>query len=111
MSKTVNLPFGPDDIKSGWRCAGCGVLSPNKERACNCPTGVVCRTVEGKREQAWKAGGEDVQSVVAAQANDAGLWFAPRTPGEDILQRALRRLHAAVEGKSSEQCAIEALSD
>lgn len=110
MSKTVKLPFGPDDIKSGWRCPGCGALSPNRERVCKCATSVVCRTVDGKMEQAWKVGGEDVQSVVAAQADDECLWFAPQTPGEDILQRALRRLHAAVEGESSEQCAIRALS-
>ena len=50
------------------------------------------------------------QSVVDEQANDEGLWFWPQTVGEDILQRALRRLHEAVEGKSAADCARSALS-
>lgn len=48
---------------------------------------------------------EDAKTVVAEQAEDEGLWFIPHTITEDILQRALRRLHAAVEGKTPEQCA------
>jgi hypothetical protein len=50
-----------------------------------------------------------IKAVVDEQANDEGLWFVPTTITEDILQRALRRLHAAIEGKSPEQCAIETL--
>lgn len=111
MSKTIDLPFSPDDLRHEWRCVGCGILSPGRERRCGCATGVVCRGREGKREQAWKVNGEDAKGVVAEQANDDSLWFVAQTPGEDILQRALRRLHAAVEGKSPEQCAVEALSE
>jgi hypothetical protein len=48
-------------------------------------------------------------AVVNEQAEDGGLWFVPQTITEDYLQRALRRLHVAVEGKSLEQCAREAL--
>lgn len=48
-------------------------------------------------------------AVVNEQANDAGLWFVPQTVTEDYLQRALRRLHEAVEGKSAAICAIDAL--
>lgn len=48
--------------------------------------------------------------VVNEQAAEPMLWFIPQTPGEEILQLALRRLHAAVEGKSPEQCAREALA-
>jgi hypothetical protein len=51
----------------------------------------------------------EIKAVVDEQANDDSLWFVPETITEDILQRALRRLHAAIEGKSSEQCAIEVL--
>ena len=47
--------------------------------------------------------------VVNEQAEDGGLWFVPQTITEDILQNALRRLHEAVEGKSSEECARAAL--
>lgn len=48
---------------------------------------------------------EDPMQVVKEQAEDEGLWFVPRYISEDILQKALRRLHEAVEGKTSEQCA------
>lgn len=51
---------------------------------------------------------EDAIAVVNEQAEDGGLWFVPETITEDYLQRALRRLHAAVEGKSQDQCAREA---
>jgi hypothetical protein len=49
-------------------------------------------------------------TVVNEQAEDGGLWFVAETITEDYLQRALRRLHAAVEGKSHEQCARDALT-
>jgi hypothetical protein len=52
---------------------------------------------------------ESPKTVVNEQAEDDGLWFVPQTITEDYLQRALRRLHEAVEGKSQEQCAMEAL--
>ena len=52
---------------------------------------------------------ETAKQVVDEQAQDDGLWFIPQTIAEDYLQRALRRLHAAVEGKSPEQCARDAL--
>lgn len=45
---------------------------------------------------------EDAIAVVNEQAEDGGLWFVPETITEDYLQRALRRLHAAVEGKSQQ---------
>lgn len=41
MSATVNLPFSPEDVKSGWKCAGCGCESPDRVRSCECPTNVV----------------------------------------------------------------------
>jgi hypothetical protein len=43
-----------------------------------------------------------VLAVVEEQANDEGLWFIPVTITEDILQRALRRLHEAIEGGHDE---------
>jgi hypothetical protein len=36
--------------------------------------------------------------VVKEQAEDESLWVHPETIVEDHLQRALRRLHAAIEG-------------
>lgn len=39
-------------------------------------------------------------TVVNEQANDEGLWFLTPTASEAYLQQALRRLHAAVEGKT-----------
>jgi len=49
---------------------------------------------------------EDPKAVVDEQANDADLWKVMFTSQrEQKLQAALRRLHEAVEGKTSEQCA------
>lgn len=42
------------------------------------------------------------REVVDRQANDPGLWFVPTNSTEAYLQRALRELHAAVEGESQE---------
>lgn len=43
---------------------------------------------------------EKIQKVVDEQAEDESLWFIPRYITEDLLQRALRRLHAVIEGDS-----------
>lgn len=51
----------------------------------------------------------EIEGMVNEQANDPGLWFVPQTITEDILQRALRRLHVAIEGKSEAECAVDAL--
>ena len=48
--------------------------------------------------------------IVNEQAADESLWFQPVHITEAILQKALRRLHAAIEGKDPEQCALEALN-
>lgn len=40
---------------------------------------------------------ETALDVVLEQAEDEGLWFVAETATEAHLQRALRRLHAAVE--------------
>jgi hypothetical protein len=39
-------------------------------------------------------------SIVEAQAKDEGLWFIAQTMPEAYLQKALRLLHATIEGKS-----------
>ena len=41
---------------------------------------------------------EKLREIVAEQAEDESLWFFPEYITEDILQRALRRLHAVIEG-------------
>jgi len=49
---------------------------------------------------------EDPMQVVKEQAEDGDLWkIMFTTQREQKLQAALRRLHVAVEGKTSEQCA------
>lgn len=40
----------------------------------------------------------DIRALVDAQAEDLGLWFDATTAPEAYLQRALRLLHATVEG-------------
>lgn len=52
---------------------------------------------------------EAARNVVNEQAEDGGLWCIPVHINEDILQKALRRLHEAVEGKSPDDCARDAL--
>lgn len=52
----------------------------------------------------------EIRKIVDEQADDWGLWCEPRSVVEDILQRALRRLHVAIEGKTEEECAIAALT-
>lgn len=54
--------------------------------------------------------GERARAVVQEQADDWGLWCVPESVMEDLLQKALRRLHEAVEGKSATECAIDALA-
>ena len=39
-----------------------------------------------------------LMAVVNEQAEDEALWFIAEYITEDFLQRALRRLHAAIEG-------------
>jgi hypothetical protein len=45
---------------------------------------------------------EEIQAVVDEQAEDEGLWFIAETITEDILQRALRRLHEVIERKTND---------
>lgn len=43
-------------------------------------------------------------AIVAEQADDDGLWFVAETCAEAYLQKALRELHAAIEGEKIEYC-------
>jgi hypothetical protein len=49
------------------------------------------------------------QKVIAEQAEDDGLWFIAKNSSEAYLQQALRRLHVAIEGKTPDECAYDAL--
>ncbi len=51
-----------------------------------------------------------VRALVAEQANDEGLWFEAENAAEAYLQKALRRLHAVIEGKTGDERAVEVLS-
>lgn len=52
-----------------------------------------------------------MRNVVNEQAEDDSLWFRATSAPESYLQDALRRLHEVVEGKTSKECAVEALTD
>jgi len=43
-----------------------------------------------------------LRRLVAAQANDPGLWFVAQTAPEAYLQQELRKLHAAIEAKGAD---------
>ena len=47
--------------------------------------------------------------LVDEQANDADLWFLDAGPREEALQDAIRKLHEIIEGKTSVECALEAM--
>ena len=50
-----------------------------------------------------------VRAIMDEQAKDEGLWFQAPHASEAYLQQELRRLHEAIEGKTQEQCAREAI--
>ena len=50
-----------------------------------------------------------IQALVDEQAEKDGLWCDAKTATEGYLQGALRRLHEAVEGKTGDECAVDAL--
>lgn len=49
------------------------------------------------------------RALVDQQANDERLWKPALSYPHGDVQRALRRLHEVIEGKTSEECAREAL--
>lgn len=58
---------------------------------------------------------DKLQGLVNKQAEDEGLWFVAETVPEAYLQRALRKLHAVIEGReppfNSEQYAKSQTGD
>jgi hypothetical protein len=52
---------------------------------------------------------EKALALARQQAEDPGLWFEAETCAEAYLQQELRKLHAAIEGKSPNQCAKQVL--
>jgi hypothetical protein len=46
---------------------------------------------------------DPVTQVVDEQADDEGLWFEAATAPEAYLQKALRRLHEAIEAQSGQE--------
>jgi DNA repair exonuclease SbcCD ATPase subunit len=61
----------------------------------------------GQRLQAAERRLHAIQSKVNEQSEDDGLWIVPRTLPEAYLQDALRTLHEVIEGKTSEECAMQ----
>ncbi len=53
---------------------------------------------------------EALRKTVDEQAKDEGLWFVAKTEPEAYLQKALRRLHEIIEGKTSTERALELLA-
>ncbi len=57
----------------------------------------------------------EARTIVDAQAEDEVLWSIPfmglPSIQEEYLQKELRRLHEAIEGKTAEECAREALKE
>jgi hypothetical protein len=53
---------------------------------------------------------QQARAIVDEQAADGGLWFIPQTAAEAYLMQELRKLHAAIEGKSPDECAAAILA-
>jgi hypothetical protein len=51
-----------------------------------------------------------IKALVERQASDDGLWFHAETCAEAYVQAALRQLHAVIEGRTPEQCAVDVLT-
>ena len=51
-----------------------------------------------------------IELRMSCQAEDEGLWFVAVTAAEAYLQQELRRLHEIIEGKTSAECAEEAMA-
>ena len=51
-----------------------------------------------------------IRALVDEQAEDDGLWFVAQYAPEAYLQKALRRLHEVIEGKTGGEIARELVS-
>ncbi len=69
-------------------CVFCAGRRPTHEAGC-----VLVSVAPARLAAEWAT----VDAVIDEQARDDGLWFLAPTAPEAYLQRALRRLHAAVE--------------
>lgn len=86
-----------------WTCAGCGAVSPNKIRSCDCPTNVV----SWDRKQAWKRDIGDLECPGAGRdaANDKSIcfYFNRRVTDDElrylheVMQRAVKVGRARAE--------------
>ena len=82
-------------------------LSPAMQMQCHRVSQKACDTIFGLLTDGWKMQEskttkgviENAMQVVADQAQDESLWFEAHHITEAILQKALRRLAAAVEGE------------
>lgn len=68
------------DAADEWTCAGCGAISPNQTRSCDCATDVVCSGPYHNRRSAWK-----IESF-PSDAVGALRWIAKYTEGCDSLE-------------------------
>lgn len=77
-----------------------------KSEAMNAPAAKMDVTVKAELVQRFA----NARVIVADQSCDEGIWFIAETAAEAYLQHELRRLHEAIEGKSTTECAIDALT-
>lgn len=68
-------------------------------RSSDAPKVITCRECMEDIDQACRRY-NDAKCVAEKQADDSALWAVTKTSTELYLQRALRRLTAAIEGES-----------
>ena len=94
MSERVNSKDA--EVKLGIHTLG--------ENFCECFQCLSLRDLLDARQKIVAA-----MAIVNEQSEREDLWFKAEYITEDLLQRELRRLHAAIEGVSQEECALRAL--
>lgn len=106
--------FSVEQDRWRWctRCKGAGYTVRGTHDAASSLDAPDARDVEIERLKAENRrltiALQDVQALVAAQAEDEGLWFLAQFASEAYLQSALRDLHAVVEGELSSAAAVAA---
>lgn len=113
MAKTtIDLPFSPEDVINGTvkeakqdaalqdirRALAFGISAIKSREKWSGDAEICFGKAFASLSALENVLGEAVVRVIAEQAEDDGLWFQAQTAPEAYLQKALRRLHAAIEG-------------
>lgn len=74
-----------------WTCAGCGALSPDRMRTCDCPTNVVCwdRKREWKRSRDAVGASDRCHKIIGLLYENPSAGLEPSDV--DLIKSALKQ--------------------